>query len=714
MKIFLYDKANLGYLLTLWCVVIAVVNPVGDFPLNDDWAYAHNTYALALENRWYFSDWPAMTLVAHTVWGALFCKIFGASFTVLRFSTLLLGAAGLWGFYRLLRWSEMSPNRAFMGVLLLMFNPLWFVSSFSYMTEVPFLAVMLWAVLFSLKAVETRRADHLLAAVGFTLWACMIRQLGLLLPMVFAVLFLYHNRWTLRHLFFSVLPFGVCFASVSAFEGWLRKTDQTPEAYTSFKSLVDAIHFNHELLKTVGERSGIILLTLGIFLLPLFSATPIRTLFQKPGRALFQQIGLWTVGLLVLVAIGMGWSGFPTGNVFYNLGLGAIVLKDVPVDDPVLFHLSGFWLVLLKLAAALSAISLFLLAWKNGLGQQNRAGLAKLLALGFVGAYWAFSCFNWLLIDRYILPLVPFLVLLVAPSDALQKNQDQYKDVTNVVSPTKFGGVFEGKTVLIALMALFSILCTHDYLAWNRARYAGLDHLTAQGVQPEQIDGGFEFNGYHRAGPIGRRQNWEKSWWFVGDDEWVVSMHVIYGYDLVQAVPYHRWFPPGMDSIWVNRRKPSFVQDSVYCGMETMTTDSADYIPEAGNLRPGNARTRSDDRALSGQYSARTHKGHPFAMTTVLDTFRPYEHFLIQVWRYPAKSVPGIVLAADDGDKFWAMETDFSPRPDSAGWRLLEIQATIPQKAVGQKGKLFLWNASDRDTVWFDDLKVLRWRARGK
>lgn len=414
-------RQHLLALLALWCLAILIVNPIGDFPLNDDWAYAHNTYALAQEGRWYFSDWPAMTLVAHTVWGAFFCKIFGASFTVLRFSTLLLGAAGTAGFYQLLRWAEVGPSRAFFGAVLLMFNPLWFVSAFSYMTEVPFLAVLIWAALFSLKTVETRRADWLLATVGLTLWACMIRQLGLLLPMVFAVLFLYKNRFTLRHLLMAGLPFGVCFASVSGFEGWLRDTGQTPEAYTSFGSLVDAIRFNSELLKNVTERSGIILLTLGVFLLPMAVAAFRPGLFQKPNRFGFQQIGLLASGLLVLVAVVAGWRLFPTGNVFYNLGLGAIVLKEVPMDDPALFHLSGAWLFFLKIAAALGAVGLCFLCWKNVGGgndpaRNDRARLARLLAFGFVGLYWAFSCLNWLLIDRYVLPLVmPIFPRLMPP-----------------------------------------------------------------------------------------------------------------------------------------------------------------------------------------------------------------------------------------------------------------------------------------------------------
>jgi hypothetical protein len=102
---------DLLILLLLWCVVVVFINPIGDFPLNDDWAYGQNTRALTLENRLFFSDWPAMTLIAHTLWGTLFGKVFGFSFTVLRFSTLLMGLFGLAGFYWLLQWAALPRHR---------------------------------------------------------------------------------------------------------------------------------------------------------------------------------------------------------------------------------------------------------------------------------------------------------------------------------------------------------------------------------------------------------------------------------------------------------------------------------------------------------------------------------------------------------------------------------------------------------------------------
>ncbi|HND89777.1 MAG TPA: hypothetical protein PK971_15700, partial [Saprospiraceae bacterium] len=413
----------------------------------------------------------------------------------------------------------------------------------------------------------------------------------------------------------------------------------------------------------------------------------------------------WTLGLLLgylLLTGALGWKTFPIGNVLYNFGLGAVVLERSDIDDPLLLHIPKvpfFFVRLLVLAFTLwLAYQLWATDWRR-LGLRARLFIALTLVFGAV--YWAFTCLNWLIFDRYVLVLLPFVMMsLLLPH-----------------TPDEAGGVegnFPSRSHLAALavLALFSIVGTRDYLSWNRARYAGLARLEAQGLRPEEIGGGFEYNGWHRAGPRSSRAWSEKAWWFKGDSEWMVSMHALYGYDLGFAIPYTRWLPPRTDSIWFNRRKPAALSEAMICDMERISPDSSHFLPLSGTWLPGNGKCRAAGRSFSGQWASRLQKGCAFGATTVVDTLRLYDRFLIQVWRYPARSDAGIVLAADNGDLFWAIENSYSTRPDSAGWRLLTLEATVPEKAAGQRGKFFLWNASERDTVWFDDLKAWRWKSQ--
>ncbi|MEH2041994.1 hypothetical protein [Nostoc sp.] len=82
-------------LITTWILMTILVNPLGNFPLNDDWAYGQSVQSLVEKGNLKISPWSAANLLSQVFWGALFCLPFGFSFTALRFSTLTLGALTL-------------------------------------------------------------------------------------------------------------------------------------------------------------------------------------------------------------------------------------------------------------------------------------------------------------------------------------------------------------------------------------------------------------------------------------------------------------------------------------------------------------------------------------------------------------------------------------------------------------------------------------------
>ena len=43
----------------IWICMILLANPIGDFPLNDDWAYAYSVQHLLQHGELRFSDWTA-------------------------------------------------------------------------------------------------------------------------------------------------------------------------------------------------------------------------------------------------------------------------------------------------------------------------------------------------------------------------------------------------------------------------------------------------------------------------------------------------------------------------------------------------------------------------------------------------------------------------------------------------------------------------------
>jgi hypothetical protein len=47
----------------------------------------------------------------------------------------------------------------------------------------------------------------------------------------------------------------------------------------------------------------------------------------------------------------------------------------------------------------------------------------------------------------------------------------------------------------VGLTAVFAIAATHDYLSWNRARWAAVQRALDTGVAPAELDAGFEYRG---------------------------------------------------------------------------------------------------------------------------------------------------------------------------------------------------------------------------
>ncbi len=184
--------------------------------------------------------------------------------------------------------------------------------------------------------------------------------------------------------------------------------------------------------------------------------------------------------------------------------------------------------------------AIFLLV-KNGWNKLSEAvpqKSAAVFGLSCILLYGGFLILDVHCFDRYFIQMLPFLLPLILPTGQ------------QILSKKRLW--IAGAMLLF--MATFSITATHDYLAWNRARWAALDFLTKEkNITPDRIDGGFEFNGWHRTAQQ-KEQPGPKSDWWVDDDEFVIAFGKMDDYQKTMGFPYTRWLPPGVDSIYVLKR----------------------------------------------------------------------------------------------------------------------------------------------------------------
>src|SRR5687768_10944259 len=148
-----------------------------EVPLIDDWTYAWSVEHFLETGELRMLEWSAHYPLAQILWGALFSRLFGFSFAVLRLSTLVLAWAGLLAFYGTLREVGIRPLLAGLGTLMLWCNPVFFVLSHSFMTDVPFVSLMNAALLFYVRWVTRGRTGDLSLGSVAALLAFLTRQL---------------------------------------------------------------------------------------------------------------------------------------------------------------------------------------------------------------------------------------------------------------------------------------------------------------------------------------------------------------------------------------------------------------------------------------------------------------------------------------------------------------------------------------------------------
>src|SRR4029079_17435108 len=158
------DRRALLVLVVLHLAIVAIVAPRGDFPLNDDWAFAQSV-------RWFLdgggirlSSWVAMNLVPQTLAGALVAGAFGFSFESLRHLTQLVAVLAMFAAYGWFRAARLDPRAALVATVAVVSFPAWPVLANSCMTDLYGLALALAAATFFLKELDSPSRTAIVAA----------------------------------------------------------------------------------------------------------------------------------------------------------------------------------------------------------------------------------------------------------------------------------------------------------------------------------------------------------------------------------------------------------------------------------------------------------------------------------------------------------------------------------------------------------------------
>jgi 4-amino-4-deoxy-L-arabinose transferase-like glycosyltransferase len=535
------QKIKYHYLLLvfLWILAIILVNPLREFPLNDDWVYAWSVMQLMEHGSFMIHPWVAVTLVSHILWGGLFGSVFGFSFSVLRISTLIMGLAGTLVSYKVFEELLKDRRKALLYSLFIAFNPVFFNLSFTYMTDLTFYTMVVLSSWFYFRSFREEDRYSIYFATVFAVLAVLTRQIGLFVPLsAFFTLLLVRRKilnkkvlvFFLSTLFVAVVMFGYIF--------WLERTAGKPESFRDVGQFVESGNFILVILQRMVDHTGRWLAETGLWFLPLIFFFTWRT--WNHFKKFILSAGILTA--LLSIPIVLQTSHFPGGNIFYVIGLGPLTLADA-----YLFGMREWGTLQETLTHILRTMALaggVMLAWLILAGtfdvftrlreQKDDLTIAKLFSLFLILTYQAVFLGSFTYFDRYgIILFVPVLIL-ISPSGIMRKGAMRWERSVYAV--------------FAALLILFSIAATRDYLAWNEARWDAALELEESGIPPGMIDGGHEYNGWHGTS-FDKYGRWDPAAF-----DYLLTFRPLEGCEVIGTQPWTRLIPYGKEEIFVLRK----------------------------------------------------------------------------------------------------------------------------------------------------------------
>jgi hypothetical protein len=534
--------------VVLACVLIA--NPFSAAGFIDDWSYSHLALKLAETGHIQYDGWGSPTLLFQGLWAAAWIRLLGFSFDLMRFITLPFSLGFVFLIYATGRRLGLRRDLSLFGALTVGTAPLFLPLAASFMTDV---YGCFFCMLCIYAAITSAESDNRRLAV-FWLWTLAIsgilggsdRQIVWIAPLALIPYLYWARRIDRRFSLHAAAALVLCVGTLVLITLSFRPP------YAPF-ALQD-----REIWKILAQNTpSALAILLGLFLACLLVGLPALFCFSRcwrdlgPGRVII--ISLISFAAIVLLAAAAGQFGaapFAIGilsefgvllNGWDSLGFKPVVLQPalrICVSALVLF----------------TGIAFYLLRDKSA----RLASTPKTVFLIFSLAYCALLLPGAILsitFDRYVLPLVPGIVLFVL--DRFQRRVQRIPMLG---------------WACLAVGAAYAVVITHDYASSSRARVRAADFLQTQKIARVHISAGFEYDGWTQLETTGtitgttyrNEFEWNRTdrFWFwhfakVLQPEYVVSSSRVAnaGGVVLASVPFTTWLPPFHRFAIVQRRE---------------------------------------------------------------------------------------------------------------------------------------------------------------
>jgi len=446
-----------------------------DQPHNDDWAYARMAFSLHSSGDVDLVGWNSMNLVGQLVGSQPALWVFGDHYWALALWTAGLTAVGVGAAWVIAR-SLLDVRSALVVVASVVAFPGFAWSSITFMTDSPAFALEMLAL--ALAVVGLRQASSraswgwLTAALTMAFASFTVREFGIAAVLAVGAACVHRHGWRR-----GATPAVAALAACALFylwrnglplsRGWVATTTVKASARNFVRSIT----------------------TFSLMMAPIF----VLVLAARPRlrRIAGGAAALGAVTALIVWVVKGRLPELLIGNYFTSHG--ALGTRLTPGARPQLFPDALWNLVNVVTAAAtaatlaLAAITVWRLFRSDALRQTMKRHrpspvitLLGVFCLTFLGASYGYAVVSPGLFDRYFWPaIVPLGTLVLYFAGPYVKR---------LASPA---------LALLACFALLSLATTTNISAFDDARWDAAGELVSRGVDPQQIDAGFEWSGWH-------------------------------------------------------------------------------------------------------------------------------------------------------------------------------------------------------------------------
>ena len=465
---------------------VLVTDPVADMPFSDAFSYDKTALDFVRTGHLIYNGWATAMLGWLIPWGALFIKLFGFSFTIMRLSMLPIDIATIYLFHQILRRFGINSQNAVFGTFALALSPVFMPSAASYMTDVPGLLVIFLCVYMCQRAIQAA-SDR--AALGWLCCATIInvaggtvRQIAWLgaLVMVPSTTWLLRERRGIKTAGISLWVFSL--AGVLAFLHWFNAQPYSVPEHIIWAPFtwMTLPHLAAQIAKTLACLA-LVIFPVSVAWLPTAGQLD-RKARLRIASALGLLISLW----LVAFAVGridtwlMPWLMF--------------LLAEQSSLLPGMFGTPEAMAIWIRLFISFVVIATALIMAEQLLRRRTDR------PVNFGGKAGSWRAAVWILV-----PFCFSYLILLAPRGAFDQIQDRYLiGVTPVIIVfllRLYQERVRSKLPAISLIALagfaaYSIAGTHDFFAESRAQVRELRMIERSGVARTSIQAGFPQDGW--------------------------------------------------------------------------------------------------------------------------------------------------------------------------------------------------------------------------